>query len=54
MIDSSEKCNGWLNLELKSPYVIERCTTVKQNITFLSHTPGIDIKILTVHRMFDT
>ena len=26
MIDSSEKCIGWLNLELQSPDVIERCS----------------------------
>ena len=25
MIDRSEKNNSWLNLELQSPHVIERC-----------------------------
>ena len=24
MIDGSERCNGWLNLELQSPHIIER------------------------------
>ena len=26
MIDGSEKHNGWLNFELQSPHVIERCS----------------------------
>ena len=26
MIDGSENCNGWLNIELHSAYVIERCS----------------------------
>ena len=28
MIDSSEKHNGWLNLELQSPHVIEKHSKV--------------------------
>ena len=33
VIDGSEKCNGWLNFELLSLCVIERCSS-----SFLSHT----------------
>ena len=29
--DSSEKYNGWLNLELQSPHVIDRCSKLMFN-----------------------
>ena len=34
MIDGSEKCNGWLNLEFQSLHVIKRCSKEPQLVSF--------------------
>ena len=34
MIDGSEKCYGWLNLECQSPHVTESIAMLKGTVTF--------------------
>ena len=48
MIDGSEKQNGWLNLELQSLHVIERCSkvTAKRPLKITAFTTRCNIIII--------
>ena len=49
VIDSSEKCNDWLNLELQSPLVIERRSNIYKTLCFL-----VDFKTVQTLLSFET